>query len=412
MTDPAASRRRFLRYVAASPLLAGAPAAAQTAAPSRLPDPMIWAPRGLEAVIDDPSKALNVFDFEPAMRRAVPPAHFGYMATGVDDEATLRANRSAFAEFQLRPRRMVDVGRVDMKVELFGATYASPVALAPTGSNRAFHDEGEIAVAKAARRGDHLQMLSTVATSSVEDVNAARGRAVWFQLYPTDDWKVGSAIAKRAERAGCGVIVLTVDVLARQNWETYQRMWRTDPRSCGECHGVDLRAFVRRKPMFDGIDVGGLRSTGALTLTWDSVKRLRDAVSAKIVLKGILTGEDARLAVEHGVDGIIVSNHGGRGEDAGRSTIETLPEVVAAVGGRVPVLVDSGFRRGADIVKALALGARAVCVGRPYLWGLGAFGQPGVEAVLSILRRETLATMQQMGAPSVRDLVPAMVTRG
>src|SRR5262249_46745316 len=159
-----------------------------------------------------------------------------------------------------------------------------------------------------------------------------------------------------------------------------------DGRACGSCHGLGMRAFVSRKPNFDGIDVGGITSTGATNLTWDFIKRLRDSVSARIVLKGIMAHEDATLAVEHGIDGIIVSNHGGRAEDSGGATIDALPEIVAAVGGRMPVLVDGGFRRGTDIVKALALGARAVGIGRPYLWGLGAFGQPGVERVLQILQ--------------------------
>lgn len=372
---------------------------------------MVWAPRDVAAPIDSPAQALSVFDLEPAMRRAVRPAHFGYMASGADDEATLRANRDGFARFGLRPRRMVDVSRVDLRTELFGTVYDSPIALAPTGSNRAFHADGELAVARAAKRGNRLQMLSTVATASVEEVNAERGAPVWFQLYPTDDWAIGAAIAKRAEAAGCKTIVLTVDVLARQNWETMQRLWRADAPDCGACHGLGVRAYVRRKPMFDGLDVSRIASTGALSLTWDSLKRLRDAVSARIVVKGLLAGEDAALAVRHGVDGILVSNHGGRSEDNGLSTIEALPEILAAVGGAVPVLVDGGFRRGVDVVKALALGARAVAIGRPYLWGLGAFGQAGVERALELMERETLAAMQQMGAPTVRDLVPSMAVR-
>ncbi|HJQ58604.1 MAG TPA: alpha-hydroxy-acid oxidizing protein, partial [Vineibacter sp.] len=205
------SRRRLLQFLAASPLLAGGGAA-------------VGQPDG---VIADPSQALNLFDFEAAMRKAVPPAHYGYMATGSDGELTLRANRAGFEKLQLRPRRLVDVSRIDMGVELFGTRYDSPIALAPTGSNKAFHDDGEIAVARAARAGNHLQMLSTVATTSIEDAIAARGRPVWFQLYPTDDWKIGAALARRAERAGAPVIVLTVDVLARQNWEAFTRLWRS-----------------------------------------------------------------------------------------------------------------------------------------------------------------------------------------
>jgi isopentenyl diphosphate isomerase/L-lactate dehydrogenase-like FMN-dependent dehydrogenase len=163
--------------------------------------------------------------------------------------------------------------------------------------------------------------------------------------------------------------------------------------------------------MYEGLDVSGLTNTQASAMNWDFLKRLRDTTKMKIVLKGILAHEDAALAVENGMDGIIVSNHGARSEDSGRSTIDALPEILAAVKGRMPVLVDSGFRRGTDICKALALGANAVCVGRPYIWGLGAFGQPGIERVLELLRIELRAIMQQVGAPTVKSLTPAMVRR-
>lgn len=412
--DPRASRRHLLRFLAASPLVGpmiGQAMAQGTVSPQRPADPLVWAPRDLDTLITDPRQALDVFDFEPAMRQAVGPAHFGYMASGVDDEVTLQANRAAFREVQLRPRRLVDVSRVDLRVDLLGTTYDSPIVIAPTASNRAFHAEGEVAVAKAARAGNHLQMLSTVATTGIEDAIAARGAPVWFQLYASDLWPVAEALVKRAERAGAPAIVVTLDELARQNWQTLHRMRRADTRICAECHGLGLRDFVARKPNYDGIDLGGLSTTSATSLTWDFIKRLRDTVRGRVVLKGILAHEDARLAVENGVDAIIVSNHGGRAEDSGRATIDALPEILAAVEGRLPVLVDSGFRRGTDIVKALALGARAVCIGRPYLWGLGAFGQAGVERVLEILRGETRAAMQQVGAPSLKHLVPAMVRR-
>ena len=413
-SDPAITRRRFVQFLAGSPLLAhpGAPALAQsTSTSSRLADPMIWAPRDLDKLISDPNEALDVFDFEPVARKNVPPAHFGYMVTGIDDEVTLRANREGFLKFQLRPRRLVDVSTVDMTTEILGATYDSPIVIAPTSSNRAFHPDGEIAVAKAAKAGNHLQILSTVATTSIEEAIAARGAPVWFQLYPTPKWEVGEALAKRAERAGSPVIALTVDGPAPPNWETLVRLRRTDTRQCDSCHGRTFREFVARKPNFDGIDLGGVTGLNAPNLTWDFVKRLRDTIKTKIVLKGILAREDAELAANYGIDGIIVSNHSGRVVDSGRATIEVLPEIIEAVGGRMPVLVDSGFRRGTDIIKALAMGAQAVCIGRPYLWGLGAFGQPGVERVLEILRKETSAAMQQVGAPSIRHLTPALVQR-
>src|SRR5262249_352404 len=183
-------------------------------------------------------------------------------------------------------------------------------------------------------------------------------------------------------------------------------------RRCDSCHGGRPQDYVARRPNYDGIDVRDPTSLNIASLTWDAVKRLRETVKMRIVLKGILTEEDAKLAVDNGIDGIIVSNHGGRVVDSGRATIEVLPEIIKTVGGRIPVLVDSGFRRGTDIIKALVMGAQAVCVGRPYLWGLGAFGQPGVERVLEILRNETRVAMQQVGAPSIRELIPAMVQKG
>jgi len=401
----AASRRRLLQFLAASPLFAQA-ALAEGLRPS---DPVDWAPRDLDQLIADPKQALDVFDFEPVMKKNVPPAHFGYMATGVDDETTLHANREGFRKFALRPRRLIDVSNIDMRTEIFGAAYDSPIVVAPTGSNRAFHPDAEIAVAKAAKMGNHLQILSTVATTSIEDAIAARGAPVWFQLYTTQRFEVAEGLVKRAQAAGAPAIAVTLDVRTPAKWETFVRLRRTDTRECGSCHGVN--DYLSRKPNFAGIDLGGVSSTVVTNLNWDLIKRLRDLVKVKLVLKGILAFEDAKLAADSGIDAIVVSNHGGRVEDSVSATIEVLPEIVDAVAGRIPVLVDSGFRRGSDIVKALAIGAKAVCIGRPYLWGLGAFGEPGVERVLAILRTETRNAMQQLGAPSVQDLTPAMVRR-
>ena len=398
------SRRRLLQFLAVSPLLAQA-ALAEAFRPQ---DPAEWAPRDLEQLIADPTQALDVFDFEPVMKKNVPPAHFGYMATGADDEITLRANRDGFRKFELRPRRLTDVSKIDMSADILGVTYDSPIVIAPTGSNRAFHADGEIAVAKAARTGNHLQILSSVATTSIEDAIAARGAPVWFQLYTTQRWEIAQALAKRAEAAGAPVIAVTLDVRSQAKWETFVRLRRTDTRDCGSCHGGN--DYLSRKPNFSGINLGGVGGTAVTNITWDTIKRLRDTVKVKLALKGILTHEDARLAAEAGMDAVIVSNHGGRVEDGVSATIDVLPEIVAAAGG-MPVLIDSGFRRGSDIVKALAIGAKAVCIGRPYLWGLGAFGQPGVERVLTILRAETRAAMAQIGAPSLKDLTPAMVKR-
>ena len=404
---PFAARRRLLRWLAASPLLpyAGVAGAAPDI-PSKLAE--------LEAAADliaKPEDAINVFDFEPVFRRNVPPAHAGYMYSGIDAEVTLKANREAFSKYYLRPRRLVDVSKVDTGVEIFGARYANPIFICPTGGNRAYHPEGEMAVARAARAGGHLEMLATPATTSIEDAMAARGAPVWYQLYASPKWEVAEALVKRAERAGSPVVVLTVDRVAGRNQEPFARMRRKDTRDCSGCHPKGLQASVARKPAYAGIDLSGLPNLQSANLSWEFVKRLRGATRMKIVIKGILTAEDAALAVEHGVDGLVVSNHGGRGEDSGRATIDVLPEVVEAVKGRILVLVDGGFRRGTDVAKALAMGANAVGVGRPYLWGLGAFGEPGVAKVLEILRTETRVAMMQCGVRSVKEFTPAFVRR-
>jgi 4-hydroxymandelate oxidase len=219
MTSPIirASRRRFLQYLAASPLVAsGAIEVCGMEAPSKLPDPMIWAPADRE-LINSPKDAINVFDFEPVARKNVPPAHFGYMASGIDDEVTLRANRDGFLKFQLRPRRLNDVSNVDMSIELFGAKYDSPIFVCPTGGNKFFHPDGEVAVARAARVGNHLQILSTASNDAVEVVTRARGAPIWFQLYASPKWEVAQALIKRAEAAGCPVLAVTVDRVGGRN---------------------------------------------------------------------------------------------------------------------------------------------------------------------------------------------------
>jgi len=414
--DQAASRRLFLKFLAASPLLAASDLAAfASEAPSRLPDPMMWAPRSLDKLISTPKEAINVFDFEPVMAQNVPPAHFGYMAAGIDDETTLRANREGFQKFLLRPRRLVDVSKVDMSLEIFGMKYNSPIFVAPTGGHKGYHADGEIGVANAAKAGNHGMILSTQATTSIEDVIAARGQPIWYQLYATNKWEVAEHHIKRAEKAGAIAVAVTIDRNGGRNQETLFRLRKNDTRTCTNCHasaqgGGELAEGNKRKPMFDGVDMSGLPNAQASAMTWDTIKRFRDITKMKMVLKGILTHEDAKIAADSGIDAIIVSNHGGRSEDGGGSTIEALPEIIQ-VAGSMPVFIDSGFRRGSDIVKALCIGAKGVAVGRPYLWGLGAFGQLGVERVLELLRIELRGAMQQMGAPTLQQLVPTMVRR-
>lgn len=424
LTGPAARRRRFLRYLAGSPLVFGAGCwerRADTAPEPAAPDPERAERFGYNrlprALIEAPEDAADVFDFRAVAERNLPPAHYGYIATGVDGEGTLAANRRAFEEVGIRARRLVDVSDPDLSVELFGRRWTSPIGIAPCGSQKAFHAEGEVAVARAARAVDHLQLLSTVTTSSVEEVNEARGEPVWYQLYPTTSFEVTKQLVARAEAAGCPAVVLTVDLPVGSNRITQALSRRLDQRECDICHQPGFANYVSRKAMFDEIEVvdavGRSRFAGLNqpALTWEVVKRLRDVTSMRVLLKGIVTAEDAALCLEHGVDGIVVSNHGGRAEESGLGALESLPEVAAAIRGRIPVLMDSGIRRGVDIFKALALGADAILVGRAYLWGLAAFGEPGVEAVLRMLRAELRLAMQLGGTPSLPDIVPRSVLR-
>jgi len=407
------SRRRFIQFMAASPLFAGTSLSALAAEPypERPADPFVWAPRDYDHLISNPKEALDVFDFEPVAHKNVPPAHFGYMASGVDDDVTLRANRAGFMKFGMRPRRLVDVSKIDTSTEILGQKYETPIIVAPTGGHRAYNADGEEGVARAAKIGDHLMILSTQASASVADTIAARGRPIWSQLYATDKFEVAKHHVESMERQGSIAIAVTVDRSGGRNQEVALRMKAMDTRQCSSCHdNSSVQASVRDNPIYEGADLSGLKNIQSPSMSWDYIKRLRDVSKTKMVLKGILAWEDAKIAAETGIDAIMVSNHGGRADEAGRSTIETLPEVIEAAG-NMPVLIDSGFRRGTDIVKALCMGAKGVAVGRPYLWGLGAFGQPGVEAVLQILRTELHVAMQQIGAPTLKDLKPSMIVK-
>lgn len=408
LSDVRESRRKFLRYLAMSPALAS-PFLVGGALRKTFVQGQPATGADASASIKSPDQALDVMEFEDLARQALPPAHFAYLETGVDDDATVRLNHEAYQKIEIRSRRLINVEKLDSSVELFGTKWETPIFLCPVSSMRAFDPEGEVAVARAAAKKHHLQMLSTVAGTSIEDVTKARGAPVWQQLYPTNDWNVTRAIIKRAEAAGSPVLVFTVDHQDMANNETQYRGRRLDDRECSACHEKGFSGYVRGKPAFDGLDTSKVTALYAPNFTWDYVKRLKDATRMKLVLKGIVTREDAEIAVAHGVDGIVVSNHGGRGEETLRPTIECLPEVVAAVHGEIPVLVDGGIRRGTDIFKALALGATAVGIGRPQAWGLAAFGQSGVEAVLAILRQELEKIMRQAGTPGIGNITRKFV---
>ncbi len=376
-------RREFLRFLAGSPL------AVSGIAQELLPAILV------------PKDAINVMDFEPLAHKTLPPAHWGYLATGVDDDLTLRMNREAMTHYQLRARRLTGVSKASLQTEVFGATWDLPIYLSAVGHQKQYHPEGELGVARAARNRKTVQMLSTSTSIAVEEVTQALGAPPWYQLYMPSSWAETEKMVKRVEAVGCPVLVWTIDTMVGRHTETYTRLARTDTRDCSVCHKVHPitgsgMEINRVRPMFAGLS--GARTGDA---DWTYVDRLKKMTGMKLLLKGIDAGEDARLAREHGADGLIVSNHGGRAAETGRGTMDVLPEVIAAVGGQIPVFVDGGFRRGTDILKALALGARAVGIGRPYVWGLASFGQPGVERVLEILRAELELIMLQCGISSI-----------
>ena len=389
------NRRQFLQFLAASAVLTPASRAwAQQLAASH------------DSVIASANDALQIMDFEEAARRVVPPAHWGYMASGTEDDATLRANVEAFKHIQLKPRRLVDVSKSDLSTEVLGQKMVMPLYISPVGSQRAFHNQGELATARAARAKGVTMGLSSVTTYSVEDIAKELGTPPWSQLYMPLKWEETERLVKRVEAAGCPMLLWTVDLLAGRNTPTMTRFARQDTRNCVSCHTNGPGTPIHR-PMYEGLE-GRYNPSQA---TWDWVGRLKKLSKMKLFLKGLDSAEDAKLAVEHGADGIIVSNHGGRAADTLRATIDCLPEVVAAVNGRIPVFVDGGFRHGTDVYKALASGAKAIGIGRPYIWGLSAFGQEGVEKVLDIYRAELTLTMRQMGTPTVREITAARIVR-
>jgi len=393
--SPSRLRRRLLRGLGLAPALLGMPRFG------------LGAP-GAESLPDAPALAANqvlsVADFEALARAKLPPAHFGYLATGVDDDRTVFLNHDAYSHIEIRSRRFADVSKLDTSRSILGNLWKQPIYFSAVSSMRAFHPEAEAAVARAAASRNIQMMASTGSSCSIEEVNAARNAPLWQQLYATDDWRVTEALVHRAQAAGCTAIFLTVDSPPGRNSETLLRAMRRDTRDCTQCHIGGSHDMWRKAPLFAGIDVSGVTQLAPTFLSVNFLERMRKLVTVKLLVKGVVTAEDATLAVEAGADGVVVSNHGGRQEETLRSTIECLPEIVAAVGRRAPVFIDGGIRRGTDVFKALALGATAVGIGRPQAWGLAAFGQPGVEAVSDILTRELHTIMRQAGTPDLASI--------
>ncbi len=331
----------------------------------------------------------SLYELEQLAKKRMGEDPFLYLNGGADDLLTIKANVEAFHRIQIRARRLVDVSTISTRLQLFGKTLDSPVLLSPVANQRYFHSEGEIATAKAAKKVNHTMIASSLSNFSINEIASESGADIWFQLYPTPVRDVTKRLIESAEQAGCKVLALTVDSPVVGKRERFSL----------------INFGVLRKANYDGILPKGVGVLDA-GMTWDIVDWLKKNTKMKVVLKGIVTHEDAYLAYENGADGIIVSNHGGRQLESNRATIDCLPEIIDTVKDKIPVLIDGGIRRGTDIFKALALGAKAVCIGRPFCWGLGAYGQKGVELTLEILKDELIRNMKLAGTPALDKISP------
>jgi len=355
---------------------------------------------------------INLDDYEAQAQRCMDPAVWDTYAQGSEDERTLRANRAAYDEIWLRPRVLVDVRTCDTSTTALGDAIALPVLIAPTSVHRLAHAEGERATARASRAAGTIMVASTLSSCSLEEIaRAAGGGALWFQLYLYRDRRLNERLVARAEEAGYRAIVLTVDAPFVGNRERDRRNAFVLPE------GLDFGNFAGQEYASGADGAVAPRVTWQTrgereVLTWEVIDWLRSRTCLPLVFKGILTAEDAARAAAAGVGGIIVSNHGGRQLDGTLPTIAVLPEIVAAVDGRCEVYVDGGVRRGTDVLKALALGARAVLVGRPVIWGLAVGGEAGVKDVLRILQTELELAMRLAGRTSIQCVDGSLVSLG
>jgi 4-hydroxymandelate oxidase len=345
----------------------------------------------------------NLRDFEQLARRSMASAAFDYYAGGAGDEIGLRDNVASFQRWRLRPRVLVDVSSIDISTEILGTRVAMPVGLAPTALQRLAHPDGEVATARAAAATSVLFCLSTLGSRTIEDVAEAAGKPLWFQLYVHKDRGVSRSLIERAEAAGFDALVVTVDLPVVGYRE---RDLRNHFAIAPELYGNLVVAGNEDRELHELV-----QSLSDRALTWDDLAWIRDTTSLPVVIKGILTPEDAALAAEHEVDAIMVSNHGARQLDRTVLATDVLEDVVEAVDGRLEVFMDGGVRRGTDVVTALALGARAVFIGRPYLFALAAAGQRGVERAVDLMAAEIENAMALLGAPDVAAITRANVAR-
>ena len=401
------NRRQFIEWMLSSPLALAT--GAVNGQGYLLEGPSAAAVMDLldDTAIASPDEARSVFDFERVAAENLSPAHFGYLAGAAGDNSTLRANREAIERMHLRLSRLTGVGTVDTSCELFGEVYGSPLFLCPIGSLGAFHPEAELGAARAAREHRTAMAISTFGSTPIEAVNEARGQPIWFQLYIQRSWQATFELIRRAEDSGSGVLLITVDSAARVPGETSARFTRIDQSDCTACHN-EQTGQRQHKPMIAPLTAGPRELSGASN-DWDVIARIRENTDMTVVIKGLETAGDAERAGSIGADAVYVSNHGGRTMTASRGALDCLAEVVSGAG-RLPVLIDSGFRRGPDVFKALALGAAAVGVGRPMVWGLGAFGQSGVERVIDLINSELRVAMLHTGAKRVSEIDATMLS--
>jgi 4-hydroxymandelate oxidase len=344
----------------------------------------------------------NATEYEAAARAVLPRDIYDYYAGGAEDEVTLAANRAAFGRYAFRPRVLVDVSGVDPSVELLGARLPFPLLLAPTAFQRLAHPQGELATAAAASATGVPLVASTLATISIEEIGAACRAPLWFQLYVYRDRGLTRALVERAEAAGCSALCLTVTVPVQGSRERDTRNAFRLPA------GIEMANFAglpqARMPAEPGSGLAALIAREFdPSLDWSALEWLRSVTRLPIVVKGVMRGDDAARAAAHGAAAVIVSNHGGRQLDGAQATLDALPDVVAGAGS-LPVLVDGGVRRGADAVRALCLGARAVLIGRPYLWALAVGGAAGVEALIRALEADVRRTMMLLGVRTAAGL--------
>ena len=376
------SRREALASLAT--LVAGSPLLAAQRDPRSLGD---------HRRIPGFAEMTSIFDFEPVFHANVPQTVYDYTAHGADSEATIRRNRDAFGWVDVVARQAVETTAVDTRTTVLGLSLDVPLFVAPTALQVALHPDGEVGMHRAATTTKTPFIISNNSSQPAEKIATSSSGPAWFQFYPRRSLDESRATLDRVQAAGCQAIVVTVD----QQATFYERTQ----------HLRNLGGRPRTAPPAppSGAPRNPYRvAEGRLWYEWGYLDQIRPFIAGPMLVKGILTAEDALLCLEHGAQGIIVSNHGGRSLDYGSSTLEALPEIVDAVRGRVPVLIDSGFRRGADVMKALSLGANAVCLGRATRWGLGAFGEPGAQRVIEMIQAELVAAMAAAGRRSLAEL--------